>query len=99
MNKNDKKFKATDWQEMLAKDLKNPVFKRYYDEFGKQLEISYNLLLMRKKARMSQAQLAKKLGTTQSNVARMEAGNQNFTLGMLQRIADAFGKDLNVSFG
>src|SRR3989344_2170810 len=99
MNKNDKKFKATDWQEMLAKDLKNPVFKRYYDEFGKQLEISYALLQMRKRARMSQGQLAKKIGTTQSNVARMEAGNQNFTVSMLTRIADAFGKDLNVKFG
>ena len=99
MNKNDKKFKATDWQEMLAKDLKNPVFKRYYDEFGKQLEISYALLQMRKRARMSQGQLAKKIGTTQSNVARMEAGNQNFTVAMLTRIADAFGKDLTVSFG
>jgi transcriptional regulator with XRE-family HTH domain len=48
---------------------------------------------------MSQAQLAKKIGTTQSNVARMEAGNQNFTLGMLTKIADAFGKELQVSFG
>ncbi len=99
MNKNDKKFKATDWQEMLAKDLKNPVFKRYYDEFGKQLEISYALLQMRKRAKMSQARLAKKIGTTQSNVARMEAGNQNFTIAMLTRIAEAFGKDLDISFG
>ncbi|MEK7164440.1 MAG: helix-turn-helix transcriptional regulator [Patescibacteria group bacterium] len=99
MNKNDKKFKATDWQEMLAKDLKNPVFKRYYDEFGKQLEISYALLQMRKKSKMSQGQLAKKIGTTQSNVARMEAGNQNFTIAMLTRIAGVFGKDLNISFG
>ncbi|MDP3995033.1 MAG: helix-turn-helix transcriptional regulator [bacterium] len=96
---NKKIIKATDFEDVLAEHLKDPEFKRYFDEFGKQLEISYNLLLMRKKARLSQAQLAKKLGTTQSNVARMEAGNQNFTLGMLQRIASAFNKDLNVSFG
>jgi len=84
---------------MLAKDLKNPVFKRHYDEFGKQLEISYQLLQMRKKSKMSQGQLAKKIGTTQSNVARMEAGNQNFTIAMLTRIAAVFGKDLEISFG
>ena len=52
-----------------------------------------------KKFKMSQGQLAKKIGTTQSNVARMEAGNQNFTVSMLTRIAEAFGKDLKVSFG
>ncbi len=39
------------------------------------------------------------IGTTQSNVARMEAGNQNFTIGMLTRIAGVFGKDLEISFG
>lgn len=97
---NNKKIrKATDFEELLAKDLKDPKFKRYFDYFGKQLEISYQLLQMRKRAKMSQGQLAKKIGTTQSNVARMEAGNQNFTIGMLTRIAEAFGKDLNISFG
>ncbi len=96
---NKKIGKATDFQELLERDLKDPVFKRYYDEFGKQLEISYQLLQMRKRAKMSQGQLAKKIGTTQSNVARMEAGNQNFTVSMLTRIAGAFGKELKVSFG
>ena len=91
--------KATDWQDWLKEELKNPEFKRYYDEFGKQLEISYQLLQMRKRAKMSQGQLAKKIGTTQSNVARMEAGNQNFTISMLTRIAGIFGKDLDVKFG
>jgi DNA-binding XRE family transcriptional regulator len=99
MNTKKKKIKLIDFEKMLAEDLKNPEFKRYYDEFGKQLEISYRLLQMRKRARMSQGQLAKRIGTTQSNVARMEAGNQNFTVSMLTRIAAAFGKDLDVSFG
>ena len=99
MNKNAKKFKATDFEEMLAKDLKNPEFKKWYDYYGKQLEISYQLLQLRKKSKMSQGQLAKKIGTTQSNVARMEAGNQNFTISMLTRIAGIFGKDLDVKFG
>lgn len=94
-----KKIKLIDFEDVLKEHLKDPEFKRYFDEFGKQLEISYSLLQMRKRAKMSQAQLAKKIGTTQSNVARMEAGNQNFTVGMLTRIADAFGKDLTVSFG
>ncbi len=99
MKNKKKKIKLIDFDEYLNEELKDPEFKRYYDYYGKQLEISYNLLLMRKKAKMSQAQLAKKIGTTQSNVARMEAGNQNFTLGMLTKIADAFGKELQVSFG
>ncbi len=94
-----KKIKLTDFEDVLAEHLKDPEFKRYFDEFGKQLEISYALLQMRKKSKMSQGQLAKKIGTTQSNVARMEAGNQNFTIAMLTRIAGVFGKNLEISFG
>lgn len=97
---NKKKItKATDFEDVLKEHLKDPEFKRYFDYYGKQLEISYNLLQMRKRAKMSQAQLARKIGTTQSNVARMEAGNQNFTVALLTRIAGVFGKDLQISFG
>ena len=99
MNTKQKRIKLIDFEEYLKEELKNPEFRSLYDEFGKQLEISYQILRMRKKAKMSQAALAKKIGTTQSNVARMEAGNQNFTISMLTRIAGIFGKDLDVKFG
>ena len=94
----NKKFKPIDFQEHLAEQLKNPEFRKLYDYFGEQLEISYQLLQLRKKHRLSQVQLAKKLRTTQSNVARMESGNQNFTIRMLHRIADVFGRKLKVEF-
>ena len=99
MNKKKEIQKAVDFQEYLAEKLENPKFKKYYDEYGKQLEIAYQILLLRKKKRMSQAVLAKKIGTKQSNIARMEAGNQNFSIDTLQKIAQVFNKDLKVSFG
>jgi transcriptional regulator with XRE-family HTH domain len=52
----------------------------------------------RKKRKMSQAELAKKIGTKQANVARMEAGKQNFSTDMLQKIASAFNCELEVRF-
>ena len=96
---NNKKIKPTDFQEYLEKQLKDPKFKKYYDEYGKQMEIAYQILLLRKKKKMSQAVLAKKIGTKQSNIARMEAGDQNFSINTLQKIAQAFNQDLKVSFG
>ena len=77
--------------------LKNKEFKKHYDEFGKQLEIAYQLMQLRKEKRMSQIELAKQIGTTQSNVARMESGQQNFTIGTLIKVAEIFEKDLRVS--
>ena len=100
MNK-DKKVKiekAIDFDAHVKEELKDPEFKRYYDEYGKQLEVAYRILQLRKKKKMSQAELAKKIGTKQSNVARIEAGQQNLTTETLQRIASAFNRELKIDF-
>ncbi|PIR72472.1 MAG: transcriptional regulator, partial [Candidatus Nealsonbacteria bacterium CG10_big_fil_rev_8_21_14_0_10_36_24] len=76
----------------------NPEFKKYYNEYGKQLEIAYQILQLRKQKRMSQKELAKKIGTKQSNIARIEAGEQNFTADTLQKIANAFDRELKIDF-
>lgn len=89
MNKIKKAQKAVDFQEYLAEQLKNSKFKKYYNEYGKQLEIAYQILQLRKQRGMSQAELAKKIGTKQSNIARMETGQQNFTVNTLQEITKA----------
>jgi len=90
-------FKATDFNEYLAAELKNPKFRKYYDEYGRQLELAYKILQMRKAKKISQLELAKKIGTTQSNVARLESGQQNFTLSFLGRIAVALDAKLEIS--
>ncbi len=82
----------------LQEELKDPKFKKYYDEYGKQLEIAYTILQLRKKEGISQAELAKKIGTKQSNVARIEAGEQNLTTEMLQKIATALNRSLKIEF-
>ena len=88
----------TDFQKDLERELKNPTFKKYYDEHGRQLEIAYQMLQLRKQKKLSQTQLAKQLGTTQSNIARMEAGIQNFSLTTLDKLAQVFNKKLEVRF-
>ena len=96
---NNKKItKAVDFQSYLKKELKNPEFKKHYDEYGKQLEIAYQILELRKKKNISQAQLAKKIGTKQSNIARMEAGQQNFSVDILGKIAEALGCNVKIMF-
>lgn len=92
------KHKLNDFEQDLQRELKNPEFRRMFDEYGKQLEVAYQILQLRKKKKLSQGQLAKKIGTTQSNVARMEAGKQNFSTDMLVKVAAALGKKLEVRF-
>ena len=87
-----------DFKNHLKQELKNKQFKKYFDEYGKQLEIAYLISQKRKQAKISQKELAQKIGTTQSNVARMEAGNQNFSMVTLEKIAEALKSELKVSF-
>lgn len=98
MNKKRIAKKAADFQEYLSKKLKDPRFKKYYDEYGKQLEIAYQILQLRKEKGISQTKLAEKLGTKQGNIARMESGQQNFTTDTLQKIASIFHRELKIEF-
>ncbi len=98
INKNKYLTNASVWDNYLKERLKDPVFKKHYDYYGKQLEIAYQILQLRKKKHISQAQLAKKIGTKQSNIARMEAGQQNFSIDILEKIAGALGSNLKIVF-
>jgi ribosome-binding protein aMBF1 (putative translation factor) len=98
MNKRKKVQKAVDFQVYLRNQLKNPEIKKHYGEYGKRLEIAYQILRLRKQKKMSQMELAKKIGTKQSNIARLEMGQQNFTTETLQKIALVFDCDLKIEF-
>jgi len=54
------------------------------------------LLEYRKRHKLSQQQLAKKLGTSQAMVSKIETGSVNLSLKVLARIASKLGGDLKV---
>jgi len=98
MKKKNKKIVYLSFDRYLAKQMKNKAFKAAYEEESGRLEIAYRILQLRKKQKLSQKELAHKLDTTQSVVARMESGQQNFTVDNLQKIASVFKYDLRVEF-
>ena len=98
MSKKEINTKSEDFQAYLNQRLKDPKFKKHYNEYGKQLEIAYQILKLRKQKKMSQAELARRIRTRQSNIARIEAGQQNFTTETLQKIATAFNRELKIDF-
>ncbi len=81
-------------EHLLAEKLKDPQALIAYDKFflGNQIK------KFRLRVKMKQSELAHKLGTTQSSVARMEAGKQNFTVELLVRIGLVLGRKLNIKF-
>ena len=63
------------------------------------LDIAQKIYKLRTKARLSQAQLAKRVGTTQSVISRLEdADYEGHSLAMLRRIAWALEKRVEIRF-
>lgn len=98
LNKNNKQFETNDFEYHLKQKLKDPEFKRWYEYYSRQLEIAYAINSIRRKKKITQKEMAKKLATSQSNIARLESGQQNFTIQMLDKIAKALDKQLIVDF-
>jgi len=88
----------TNYEKHLQEHLINPLFKKEYERYSLRIELAYQMSQLRKKKKMSQSGLAKKIGTTQSVVARMEAGKQNFSVDILSKVADALNCKINVGF-
>lgn len=95
---NKKNQKSVDFREYLKEKLKDPEIKKHYNEYGKQFEVAYQILKLRKQRKISQAELAQRVGTKQSNIARIEAGQQNFSIDTLEKIAGALKREIKIEF-
>lgn len=91
-------IKLLSFDEVLKKELKNPEFRKGFELEKKKLQLSLDIIKLRKKQKLSQAKLAQKLGMKQSSIGRIESGEQNLTLATLQNIASVFNKELVIGF-
>lgn len=70
---------------------KRPGVRKAYEELQPEMKIIRALIISRNKKGMSQRNLARKIGITQSALARFESGNINPTLSFLQKITSGLG--------
>lgn len=86
------------WSELKKELLKDKEVAREY----KRLEPYYNLVDKLIEARirrgLTQKDLAEKIGTKQSAIARIESGNANPSFAFLQKIAQALNSNLEIKF-
>ena len=77
--------------------MKEPGFRAGYDALAEEFSLASTLIQARARARLSQAQLAQRMGTSQSTIARLESGTARPSLSTLRRFADATGMQVHVS--
>jgi transcriptional regulator with XRE-family HTH domain len=72
---------------------------RAYEDEGRISEFRDLVHRLRTEAGLTQAELARRMGTTQSAIARMEGGGAQPTLETFEKLAGAVGQELVVGVG
>ncbi len=85
-------------EDYLKEQLKDPKFKKEWDKTEVAFQTGSAMIKARIEARLSQRQLAYKAKTTQAVVSRIENMTVSPTIGMLQKMAQAMGKKLEIKF-
>jgi transcriptional regulator with XRE-family HTH domain len=85
-------------KQFKSRALARPDVKREYDRIAEEFEFLGEILKARVAAGLTQADIAARIGTTQSAVARLESavGRHSPSIATLQRYASALGYKLQV---
>lgn len=87
-----------DFEKHKQKLLKNPEFKKLYNETRLEFEIAKSVIRARIENGLTQKQLADKLHTGQSAISRLEGANTTPSISFLKRLATALNTTLQVQF-
>ena len=78
--------------------MKNPKYKAEYEALGREFQLVRSVIEARTRAGLSQVQLARRMKTSQSYVARVESGQVKPSTAALERLAKATGLRLKITF-
>ncbi|MDP3941518.1 MAG: helix-turn-helix transcriptional regulator [bacterium] len=84
------------WKALKSELLKDKDVAREYKNLTPRFAIVSQIIEARLKRGITQAQLAKKIGTKQSAIARLESGNTNPSLAFLEKLAQAMDYRLKI---
>ncbi|MBI4079150.1 MAG: helix-turn-helix transcriptional regulator [Candidatus Levybacteria bacterium] len=82
------------WKVLREELLQDPKVRAEYEKLKPRYELISQLISARAKRGLTQAQLAKKMGTKQSAIARVEGGNVNLSIAFLEKLSRALGSKL-----
>src|ERR1700722_15877643 len=84
--------------DLHKKWMKEPNYRKAYEALEEEFVLASAVIDVRNRAGLTQEDLARKMGTTQPVVARLESGRSRPSMRTLERLADATGSRLLISF-
>ena len=88
----------TKLKDLKTRLLKDPEVRKHYDAMEEEFALMAEVAKARARSGLSQAELAKRMKTTQSTIARLESGRGKPSTRTLIRFAKATGHRLKISF-
>ena len=88
---------------MTHSDVKQKIFDNdpkvllEYEALRPRYELISKAIDTRLKKKMTQEEVAQKMGTTKSSISRFESGDYNPTIDFLIRLSEALGKTLKIN--
>lgn len=86
----------TKFEDFKKKLLKDPDVLKAYEESRPEFEIAEALIAARLKSKMTQEEVAEKMNTTQSVIARLESGRHLPSLQTLFKYAHAINRKIDL---
>lgn len=88
----------SEFKELLNEQLKNPEFKREWDNIQPEMDVIRAMIDTRIAQNITQKELAKRTGINQADISKLENGTRNPSLKMLKRLAEGMGMALKIEF-
>lgn len=90
----------SDLDKQIEKHVKDKEFKMYFESAEAKRVMAQQIASMRKSRKLSQADLARQIGTKQQSIARLENPNDKRmpSLAFLERVTKALHSKLVISF-
>ena len=89
--------KKTNFDRYLEEQLKTPGFAEKFRKAGEAWDVAIQLISLRKESGLSQKELAKRVGTSQQQISRLESPSyEGHSLSMLRRVAGVLGASIRV---
>ncbi len=86
-------------RERLRNDLSDSEFRHAYADENLNLRIATQIKVLREQQKLSQKELAEKLGTKQAGISRLESADYSgWSVRVLKKLAEAFDLRLRISF-
>jgi DNA-binding XRE family transcriptional regulator len=85
-------------KDFLREELQDTEIREHYEEIKAEWLAACAVIQARTAVGLTQAELAKKVRTSQQSISRIEAGGQNASVAILRRIGEALGMELHIVY-